>query len=79
MRLIGQVGADYRGVGAVALGQHRPVGDPAALRILRGVPEARGLRAVAGLGTVVIEDDPQAQRPGLGHDLVHELQAVQSL
>ena len=57
VRLVVQVGADHRGVALVVLGEHRPVGQPPALRVRAGVPE-RGLRT--GVRPVLVEDDAHA-------------------
>src|SRR5437588_1481987 len=41
MRLIVQICTDDHGIAFVVIGEHLPVGDPARLRISRGIPERR--------------------------------------
>ena len=79
MRFVVQIGADDRRVAGVARRQHRPIADPTAFGIGRGVPQSRFVGAVAGVGAMMIEHDPQADLPGVVDDLVHDLQAAQPL
>ena len=62
MRLVAEIEADDGGVVFVAAGEHLPVGDPGGLGVGVGEPEAVGLRAVACLGAMVVEDDFEALR-----------------
>ena len=75
VRLVVQVRADDDGVVAVALGELHPVGDPAALGVLRRVPQRR-LRS--GVRAVPVEDDPQPAGSRCRDDLVHHLQRGQA-
>ncbi len=81
VRFVVQVGADDRGVAGVALGQRHPVVDPGLLRVHRAAGDVPQLLVgvVAGHGAVLVEDDAQADLPGVGDDLVQDLQAAQTL
>ena len=76
MRLVVEVDADHRRVACIAGGEHREVADPLALGIRGRVPEAGRIGTVAGLRAVVVEEDLEPDLAGIGHDLVHDLQAA---
>ena len=75
VRLVVQIGADHGRIAGIVPGQHRPVGDPLLLGVSALVPQPVGVGASPGAGAMVIEDDLQADLAGIGHDLVHDLQA----
>ena len=75
---VGQVGADDGGVGTVAVGQQLPVLDDPRLGRRGRIPEAVAVRAVAGLGAVVVEDDPQPDLAGMVDDPVKDLEHVEA-
>ena len=79
MRLIAEVQADHGGVAGVAFCEAGPVVDPGGFRVLRGVPEAARLGAVASLGAVVVEDDPEIEGACGGDDLIEDLEGVETL
>ena len=79
VRLVVKVDADHGRGSRVASREQREVRDPGALGIGRGVPEAGAVGTVARLRAVVVEDDPQADLAGIGHDPVHHLEAVEPL
>ena len=78
MRLVAQVEADHGRVARVPPGQRDPVVHPGLAGVGAGVPEPVGLGRLPRLGPVVVQDDLEAGLPGVGDDLVEDLQRVQA-
>src|SRR5262245_65738510 len=79
VRLVVQVRADHREIVGVALRQHLPVRYPLRLTVLGIVPQAVLRRAGTGLAAMMIEDDLEADLVSVLDDLVHDLQAGETL
>jgi hypothetical protein len=93
VRFVVEIEADHRGIARPQRGEGLPVAQERRLRDGAGiaravgvvggaadiVPQAVALGAAVALVVVVIEDDLQADLPGIVHDLLHHLHGVQSL
>jgi hypothetical protein len=79
MRLVREIGADDRVAAPVTRREQLPIGDPLRLGIAAVVPQPVIVRAGTRRTAMVVQDDLEAEGPSIGHDLVHDLQAVQSL
>ena len=74
VRFVVQVHPHYRGIALIPCRQHLPIGNPTGLRIRRRIPK---LRLPARIRPVPVQDHTQTDLPGIGHNLVHDLQSVQ--
>ena len=77
MRLVRQVGGDDGGVAGVMGGQRLPGADPLRLGVAAVHPQSVGVGVAAGSAAVVVQDDLQADGPGICHDPVHHLRPGQ--
>ncbi|GAP64010.1 hypothetical protein ARMA_2433 [Ardenticatena maritima] len=78
VRLVAQVNRNHGIVSGIAAHQHFPVGDPATLRVIGGVPKPTFLRTRPRIGAVVIQNHLQAPLSGAFDNLVHNFQRGQS-
>ena len=79
MGLVAEIHANHSGVPLVASREHGPVGDPGLFGVVGGVPEAACLGAVASLGTVVVENDAEAELAGSRDNAIEDLHGVEPL
>ena len=77
MRFVTQIHSDHGGVAVeseltgTVPGRHGlPVSNPSGLTVAARVPQAAGLVAAAGLGTMIVQNNPQPDRSGVADERV---------